>query len=304
MVANNRSYCQVQDFKIDLTSLSIRGLIKQKIRQASLLLSIITKNPKLQSIPLYHLKHPSKIIYRCSLACHLSKHFSISPDDIAQDLLNQLKVMESCTSNLPQLTFTVSLTPPAWIDFYLSELSIALWLEQFPRLFFSLTKPLMLEDNILERQLNTTKIFSIQYNHARCCALLRLAHQDNLIKLKSSDFHDLDWFWLHPEDINFIDYNQEQMKLITNNRREYSLIKQIITVIEELETIKPSQLCQAVKHLSDAFWEFEKYCRIWGETKENRLEIALARLKLVAITQSLLFYLLKTKIQVIPLQEF
>jgi hypothetical protein len=191
---------------------------------------------------------------------------------------------------------------PGWIDFYLSHLSIAVWLQQFPQLFFvefsSLTK-LPANQALYSPEIN---LFPVHYTHARCCALLRLGHQDQLIQVQTQDFNSSRWRWIAPNPIPWQKNNQENC-LNMIHKAEYSLIMQIMAFIDDLGTINPTNLLPLVNQLSQAFWEFERYCRIWGEVKENNLELAQTRLGLVQITQCLLCYLLKAKFQVLALTE-
>jgi hypothetical protein len=51
-------------------------------------------------------------------------------------------------------------------------------------------------------------------------------------------------------------------------------------------------------NLSEAVLEFERYCRIWGEVKQETPDLSQARLALIAIAQLLLWQLLQEKIGV------
>lgn len=299
MVAKNTSHCQVQEIEVLLTSLSMGALLKQKLLKAAQELDILPKDTEFKQLPLYRLKNTTKIVYRCSLPLKLAGELSLSPQQIAANLLAQLMVADSLAlpsrANI-QARLALKLSNRGWIDCYLSDLSVSIWLEQFPKLFFPVSSPHLSASHRLN-------LFPIQYTHARCCALLRLGVDSGLIKFPIQDFHLLGWSWIAPTPIPWLKYSEQGKSLFALHSSEYSLISQIIAVIDDLETISPAHLPQLVRRLCYYFWEFEKYCQILREIQENSLELSQARLGLVAITKTLLCYFLQTGFQVVPMSE-
>ena len=74
------------------------------------------------------------------------------------------------------LKFDVEVVFPGWIEFRLTNCSLAAWLQNLISI-----NSLKLGNNQVK---NTLNCFSVQYAHARCCSLLALAHQQGLISLK------------------------------------------------------------------------------------------------------------------------
>jgi arginyl-tRNA synthetase len=129
----------------------------------------------------------------------------------------------------------------------------------------------------------------MQYAHARCCSLLRLADQEGLIELTNLDFSQPTWHWQQPEPIPYLDGT----RLRLGQPSEQKLIAQLLRVIEAQLDEQPLDTAKLAYHLSQAFLEFERYCRIWGEVKQDHLALAQARLGLIALTQLLLKKLLE-----------
>jgi arginyl-tRNA synthetase len=131
----------------------------------------------------------------------------------------------------------------------------------------------------------------VQYAHARCCSLLRLAHRQGLIKLKDLDFKTLDWQLLEPNPIPWLNDDQAALRLV--DPAEKRLIAQILDSRDALSD--PGQLSQRklASALSNEFERFYSNCRIWGEVKIQTPKLAQARLGLVAVTQALLRSLLQ-----------
>jgi hypothetical protein len=60
-----------------------------------------------------------------------------------------------------------------------------------------------------ESQKYTQNLFPVQYAHARCCSLLRLAHWQGLIKLRDLDFNTLNRQLIEPSPIPWLNDDQQ-----------------------------------------------------------------------------------------------
>jgi len=177
--------------------------------------------------------------------------------------------------------------------------SLAFWLQQL------IQKPSFWREGVgkLERESKDTRnLFSIQYAHARCCSLLRLAHREGLIKLKDLDFKTHDWQLVEPNPIPWLNERQEaattQLILGLVHPAERRLIAQILDVSDSIKNLDQLKAVKLANSLSEAFEGFYSGCRIWGEVKIHALRLAQARLGLVGVTQGLLRSLLQDQLGV------
>lgn len=281
MVAKTTASCHIPQVSIVLKHPSIQWLLSEYLLKAWGLTF-----PFLTFIPLYRLKHPHCFVYRCSSALQLAKVLSLSPWAIAQDLL--LMMGEGWGEGF----LNVVVHESGVMDFYVGDRALILWLEQFPQLFLNTFR-----DSKAIANSNKVNLFPIQYVHNRCCALLRLGTQEGLIEVMTSELDQPLWCWKSPDPISWITL----VSLIHPTERE--LIRQIFALVDDIEAIEPKHTIKLATQLSQAFLEFDRCCRIWGEVKQENVTLAQTRLGLVALTQLMLRSLLKEQFQVVPLTE-
>ncbi|ACK68586.1 DALR anticodon binding domain protein [Gloeothece citriformis PCC 7424] len=236
-----------------------------------------------KKIPIYRLKHPTQIIYRCSLPLRLSSQLQLSSGAIAQQLVTHLTRDDSSSPD-PTLKFTLEIGEEGVIDCYLGDRSLVVWLEELPQLFLScFTSHPEISQNL------SINVLPFQYTHARCCSLLRLGELEGIIEFECEFLAQQRWLWKAPNPIPW---------KVLNENREYRLISQILHLVDDIEEITPKNFTIVAHQLCEAFWDFERYCRIWGEIKEKTPQLAQARLGLVAVTQMLLQSLLQERFKV------
>ncbi|WP_234300973.1 DALR anticodon-binding domain-containing protein [Sphaerospermopsis aphanizomenoides] len=139
--------------------------------------------------------------------------------------------------------------------------------------------------------------FTIQYAHARCCSLLRLAHQEGLIQLIDNSA-GVQCF-LSARAIPWLNSDQ---KFRLQQPEEIRLIHQLVKMVDDLifpDVHSAVNWEKAGLKLSQAFESFWCHCRIWGEVKMNFWELAQARLGLLIATQVVLRAVLETKLGVL-----
>ena len=213
--------------------------------------------------------------------------------------------------------FLVQVMPSGLIHLELTEPSLAAWLQrliQAPPLFraredlgdkeeistiTSLSPP-------SPKSSSPTPLFPIQHAHARCCSLMQLAHSEGLLTLKQIDADTSAALWLvvAPNPIPWLNLEQ---KLYLSHPTERALIAQLLALLDDLNCYFPSPKVvdwhKAGANLSQAFQSFYSHCRIWGEVKNQNLQLAQARLGLVLISQSVLRLLLQERLSAIaPLE--
>jgi hypothetical protein len=236
------------------------------------------------------------------------------------------------------LDFSVEVFSPGWIQFRLSDRGLAAWLQQLiqipPFLPHGELGRISYEDggagNEGKSQLSVTatwykhpysphpeipdqsqrtepanqahSLFRVQYAHARCCSLLRLAHRQSLINLSGLDSITPNWAWVEPNPIPWLDGDPEMeyspIHLLLEHPAERGLIAHLLDGIEQLTPSTPARPIELANALSHEFEKFYSACRIWGEVKTETPQLAQARLGLVAITQKLLRSLLQDQLHV------
>ncbi|RUS96141.1 DALR anticodon-binding domain-containing protein [Trichormus variabilis] len=234
-------------------------------------------------IPLYQGRDDEKILYISSLALRLSRPHNSQAMEIASEMAAYLSA--HCGE-----IFKVKIVPPAWIYVELAHLTLADWLHSIT---VENTELKSIENNC--SIINTDKlVFTIQYSHARCCSLLRLAHRERLIELVDNSLNFRDF-----QSAQSIPWLDDDQKLRLNQPDEVRLIQQLLKLVDDL--VYPDagisvNWGKAGLKLSQAFDNFWCNCRIWGEVKINSWELAQARLGLLIATQLVLRSVLETKL--------
>ncbi|WP_156093107.1 DALR anticodon-binding domain-containing protein [Planktothrix serta] len=234
-----------------------------------------------QEILVNRIKHPTQVIYGSAIALKSASQLHQSTFELAEVILTNFR-------SLHLGDFTFELLPSGMLQFVLTDQGMANWLEEiicYP------WKNTPIQDLAI-----SPERFRIQYTHARCCSLLRLAHRDHLITLIESDLISL--LPLKRDRISAaIPWLTVKGKLQFIERCEYQLLTQFVNIVDVLFSSSDSSSWEKLaEQLSQNFQLFYCQCRIWGEVKQNTPELAQARLGLVLITQILLQILLEEKL--------
>jgi arginyl-tRNA synthetase len=248
------------------------------------------KQTSIAQIKLHRFQSNSNIIYRCAIAHQLASIVSLSPLEVAQQLIIPASAI---APNFPEQLariITIEISPPGWIDFCLDELFLANWLQKLTN--YS-TPPLPRYCKGEWRFAPAPTPFHLQYVHARCCSLLRSGEQVKLIQLNDRDFTQAVWQIQKPSPISWLD---EKNKFLLVHPVEMYLIEKLLAAMDVIcdrqvnETLKPALL------LSEALLNFWDNCRIFGDAIATTPQLAQARLALVAATQLLLKILIEEHI--------
>ncbi|MDD1420448.1 anticodon-binding protein [Dolichospermum sp. ST_sed1] len=242
-------------------------------------------------VPLYKGGYNQKILYISGVAMKISKSQNSPVMEVAGAIAGHL------AQNSDSL-FRVKVTPPGEIHIELIDSTLAAWLQSL--IVATKTGPLVNNffDHQLPTPLNSLKVFTIQYAHARCYSLLRLGHQEGIIQLDKTDIKS----FISVEPISWLNSDQE---LRLNHPDETFLIHQLVKVVDDLVCADSSSINweTAGVNLSQAFEKFWCNCRIWGEVKINSPALAQARLGLLIATQLVLRSVLEDKLGIIaPLE--
>lgn len=268
---------------------SIKQLLYSYLVEA---VSIYTHKPEnkciqLKKIPLYKGRDSSKILYISGVAQQLSKSHNSMTMDIANGIGSQL----SATSGD---VFIVKIVPPGLIYLELTHLCLATWLENLAIACVAKDRKINPGENHSQKpksyNQHLSNLFAIQYAHARCCSLLRLAHREGLLKLREPLELEL------PKPLPWLNQNN-QLRL--EHPTEGCVITQLVQIVDDLvcSDVGATVNWQKVAlELSQAFENFWSQCRIWGEVKIAAPQLAQARLGLIMATKCLLEFLLVEKL--------
>jgi arginyl-tRNA synthetase len=285
-----------------------------------------------QMIPVHRVSDDSGVVYRSAIALKLAPLWQLSALDIAHQLMASFPTINQDDSEQMSLDFNIEVVSPGWINFRLSDRTLAAWLQHLIQIPPLLSNPMPCSlsgqkgkrerkinneyssglDLSDKEQVHTTpkdvrNLFPVQYVHARCCSLLRLAHQQGLIKLRDFDLktHTCTWQIVEPNPIPWLNDDQgvatEQMPLRLVHPAERGLIAQLLDLQDEVgypDQVNCANCVKRASALSNAFERFYSSCRIWGEVTAETPKLAQARLGLVGVTGGSLKSLLQDQLAV------
>jgi arginyl-tRNA synthetase len=238
------------------------------------------------------------IIYACPLGLSLATNLQQSPKIIMGQLGYLLaSKQDSPDSELPGKLLT-EIVPHGWINFYLDAKFIADWLGG--ALFWS-------QSNVIDEQQSSNRaiyaldrtspqLFPVQYIHARCCSLLRLAARENLITF-AANLEQIK----QPQSICWLD---SRSNLWLTEVAEHNLLQQLLIVSDSwLENTHVRRWSKLALSLSQNTAIFLADCRFLGEVKQHYPQKAIARLGLIALVQFWLEKILVEKLRVAAPRE-
>jgi arginyl-tRNA synthetase len=251
-----------------------------------------------QEIPVNQIKHETGITYGSAIALKLSPRLHQSPFTLAQSLCIRLNTLSSSSplacGTIPR-DVTVQVLSSGMLQFILTDVGIAAWLEQILRCSKTPTFCQNLEIS--------SDLFQVQYSHARCCSLLRLAEREHLITLAEPSLITGKTIKISAISSQ-ISWLNNQNKLQFTQSYDYQLLTELVEIVDALFLFSDStNWLKLAVQLSDSFQLFYRYCRIWGEVKQQTPELAQARLGLISITQFLLRILLEEKLGLMAYEE-
>ena len=206
----------------------------------------------------------NKIVYKSSLCLQLAKSSQESSLSLGQYIANIFN------QNSLKQDISVKVSGNGWLEFIIGDRLLSQWLNKVNKIrFLDFDKSLMRKNENQENFIN-------YYTYARCCSILKSAHQDHIITFNNLEFTINQW---HIEKPNIIDYEMVNI----SGSYEQKLIKELIIITEKIANNKLSYQTFLNK-LTKAILDVECYCRIWGETRVENLAISQTRLGLIAIS--------------------
>ncbi len=244
------------------------------------------------SIPLYRSKDTQRILYISPVALQLAKQESMPPMEIAQAIAEGF-----ANSRPPDLAFplganlwNVSVIPPGKLYLELTDPGIAIWLQQ------AIAADLESDPTPDAEPLHPAEsldLFPLQYAHARCCSLLRLAHREGLMIRETPAPPHIPSVTA-PASIAWL---ESPTHLKPHHPTERALISRAIATLDAISyPISISQLSSRfaiATLLSQDFLTFHGQCQVFGSLPSQDLDLVQARLGLIYLTQKLLKRLLE-----------
>ncbi|MGC9527744.1 MAG: arginyl-tRNA synthetase [Limnospira sp.] len=239
-------------------------------------------------IPIARVKDIATIRYISAIALKLASVQPRSPVEIAGAI---------ATPEMEKSGIIATVLESGMMQFDLTDAAVADWLHKMTQIPFPETGYSRDSDSL------DSPLFPIQYAHARCGSLLRMAHRDRLITLADPDpaIAPKLWKWAEPAAVPWLD---EAGKLRSLDRAEMELISQLINTVD-ICYFPPRKLRWETvgAGLAEGCDRFFRRCPIWGEVKLNDVELSRFRLGLVVVTQSILRFILQEKLGAIaPLE--
>ncbi|MEQ8996203.1 MAG: DALR anticodon-binding domain-containing protein [Coleofasciculus sp. B1-GNL1-01] len=300
------------------------------------------------TVPLHRTSISNYVCYRSAIALKLSSAWQQTPLDIAHQLTEALLTLSQESADTIGINFTVEVLPPGWILFRLGDRALATYLQEcFKIPYFPSVSPNDLNDKFHPKggrgnreksqhnQPDSDQLFPIQYIHARCCSLLRLADEQGLIEITDTgggedvgdgrdggdggageageaggDKEELFPVTTHQPPIMIVspnpipwlqdtgDSDRESVRLRLTHPAEWDLIVQLFDLLDVMSASDCQRWVKQGLIVSEACNQFYKFCRIWGEVKIHDLPLAQARLGLIGVTQVVLRSLLQEQLGV------
>ncbi|WP_256871691.1 glutamate acetyltransferase [Nostoc sp. TCL26-01] len=244
-----------------------------------------------RKIPLYKGRDNQKILYISDLALMLSKSHNRATTEVSNFIASHLWAISS-------EIFLVQIVSPGSIHITITDSLLAIWLQHLA--IKGLGENELGVNHRRVKIVDSSRLFTIFHAHARCCSLILLAAREGLIEIEKQ-LPDNSELLGNLRLVNTIPWLNSHTKLRCHHPHEMRLISELVRVVDEL-MCSDSGVVNWEKlglDLSQAFADFYRYCRIWGEVKTNFPELAQVRLGLVMVTQKVLRFLLETKLGVI-----
>ncbi|MGD1920270.1 MAG: hypothetical protein ACFCAD_16135 [Pleurocapsa sp.] len=226
-------------------------------------------------------------VYRSSIALLLASYTQNTPQFVAEELIDWLvSTIDNRDSQL-NLNLCVEIRKSGLIDFYFDHESMAIWLEK-SLVLLDIKTNVDLTKSFLGESLKSTpsnlNLFPAQYIHARCCTLLRLGIREKLL-----------FFADEAQAISWLDH---QNNLWLREEAELILLRQLCLITDSFRA-ESSNWQKLALNFSAIIAIFLAECRVIGDTHQRNPQKAIARLRLIALSQYWLQRILVEKLKVV-----
>jgi hypothetical protein len=241
------------------------------------------------------LQHPGQRCFATAIALQLAQQVGMPAPTLAESLAQTINNLDTVA-----LPISVATNAQGWLYAMVPETSLAIWLSQLyvhiSHTPLTLECPTRLPKPVLGQQLQ----FSLHYAHARCCSLLRLGNQAQLIEPTISWLNPGQRQWMqHPSEQALLDLLLQFPASLSLNRQYWGLETADAAIfpanVHLLNWAAPSQQLLAVcRDWAVGFEQFYRHCQIFSEVKTLQPDLARSRLGLVTILRAVLCFLIET----------
>jgi hypothetical protein len=241
------------------------------------------------------LQHPGQRCLATAIALQLARQVDVPAPTLAQDLAQTITDLDTVA---PPISLVAN--DQGWLYAMVPETSLAIWLSQLYTHLnhtpLTLEYPTRLPNPALGQQLQ----FSLHYAHARCCSLLRLGNQAQLVEPTIPWLNPGQRLWLqHPSEQALLDLLLQFPASLSLNRQYWGLKTADLAIFlanyHLLSWAASSQQLLAVcRDWAVGFEQFYRHCQIFSEVKTLQPDLARSRLGLVTILRAVLCFLIET----------
>lgn len=254
-----------------------------------------------RAIPLKRASKAIPFVYVCAIAHRLatpSQPAALIAAQLVDTLLQPLPITgEDSLSGI-----VVQATATGWLQFELSDQAIAAWLDRL--LAKALPQQPCAPLTSMERQmlLPTAAVFEVQYAHARCCSLLRLAHSEGLITLDGLDVAPLVWRFANPPSVPWLTTTAQLCLNHPADRKLLGYLVEALDCLSDESSHRTQQRLRSAQAIAQAMQLFHRAHPLWRKTG-TKPNLVVAQLGLLLATQRILYTLLANGLDLQPVVE-
>jgi hypothetical protein len=248
---------------------------------------IVTRS--ILEIPIYRI-NVAQYQYVSQITHVLAAKIDLTPVEICQSL--QITLDTANVSHHNHLKLRVWYSDLGQIYFQLMPSSMLIWLDYIHALQLNIYRVANVSKRIHSGSATQSSVSVSIYAHARCCARLRLACTENIISL------DDRWQITTP---NWLICDRDRSQNCPTTDRSFifelpvenRLIQALMDVLDRIYSERPQNWAKLSIRLAERWLEFDRDCQIFGDTKSQNPQLAIARCGLTAIARRYLQVLLE-----------
>ena len=237
------------------------------------------------------------IRYRCAIAFPLAHILGITPEVAAEQILalladNQDWVAQPDQSEKLDFRIAVTASTGGWLDFdfcnhEITQLgcdrNLLIWLEILRQEDFSAFNLKIDQDKDPLQE----DLFPFWYIRERCATLLALAEREGLIVLvKSGSTWEI-------TSLLGESHGKNTLHLLSSAARKMLWqICHLCDLIVSEQTLEPRKLRQLKQQISSAWLDYVAHCNFCGAIAQEKPEIAISRLRIIAVVFQLMYAIL------------
>jgi hypothetical protein len=266
-----------------------------------------TPNQRPIALPSFSLSPKQLGRFSSPLPLQLAHRHHTTPEQIGAKLIEQFNL--EIEVNPSGLTPKLSLHPNGWLYANFSDRELAQWLQQLfaaAPILSVLTPPLTMGVSV------DPLLFQVQYIHARCCCLLRLAQQMQYLELTDAPIETIvapqpipwltatyQWRLHHPAEQQLLRLLMQFPQLLSTPKTIYGSSGGVAGLESVLPWPLPAtHLRQQAQQWSNALLRFYRECRLFAKDLPEGLQQSQARLALIYLLRQLTAFWLEALFQV------